>query len=87
MANIKPSVRGVKDREDFIDHIQRVEAYLNGADLDEVERDALPAHLKGSDVAEYAAALWDSLLDLDRVDEIGQDDEFNDPNQIDNSRG
>lgn len=66
MANVKPSLHGDKDREDFIDHIQRVEAYLKGADLEEVDRNVLPTHLKDSEVADYAAALWDSLLELNR---------------------
>ena len=56
----------VTTREDFIDHIQRVEAYINGASLEEVEQETLPEHLQDPDVAAYAAALCDELA----VDEI-----------------
>ena len=58
--NVTRKARKVSSRAHFIDHIQRVEAYLNGADLDEVEQETLPDHLKDAAAAEYAARLFDS---------------------------
>lgn len=54
-------IRGVKGRQGFIDHIQRVEAYLKGADLDELQDDNLPEKWQDTSVAEYAGALHDKF--------------------------
>ena len=61
MAAKKQKVRVVSGRESFIDHIQRVEAYVNGARLSDVEKDELPEHLKNEDVAARAARIWDAF--------------------------
>ena len=53
--------RIVSGRESFIDHIQRVEAYIAGASLSEVEKDELPEHLKNSKAAAYAGMLYDTM--------------------------
>lgn len=55
----KPRVRTNKTREDFIDHIQRVEAYAKGADLTEVEADELPDRLQDPGAAAHAKRIWD----------------------------
>lgn len=65
----KKQPRGVASRQDFIDHIQRVEAYLNGASLEEVEQDELSAELIDPDAEAYAARLYDTFADSDNKED------------------
>ncbi|MEM7080389.1 MAG: hypothetical protein AAF513_17360 [Pseudomonadota bacterium] len=61
-------VRAVYDRQSFIDHIQRVEAYANGASLADVQAEVLPERLRDESVAAYAGSISDATRGRSELD-------------------